>query len=141
MAVIKAVINGREVSLTLRRTLSDVYRINNKPMLAPDNEQSFSFEDIDASDSGRTEDGVMHRSPVRYNVGKWGFEYSSVTEDEKQYMESLFPDEPTFEFTHPDRLDSSLLVTSTCYRSKYSINWFSSKDKVWKKYSFNIIEC
>ena len=124
-----------------KRVLTDLYQINGKSMLAPDNEQSYSFEDIDASDAGRTEDGVMHRSPVRYKVGKWSFSYSSITEEEKQYMESLFPDEPTFEFTHPDRIDSSKLVISTCYRSKYSINWFSSKDGVWKKYSFNIIEC
>ena len=123
------------------RALSDEFKINGKPMYAPDNDMSFGFEDIDSSDAGRTEDGVMHRSPVRYNVGKWSFKYASLTEAEKQYMESLFPDAPTFEFTHPDRINSSESVTSTCYRSKYSLSWYNAKKGVWKNYTFNIIEC
>lgn len=123
------------------RVLSNEFMINGKPMYAPDSDTTFEFEDIDSSDAGRTEDGVMHRSPVRYNVGKWGFKYSSLTEAEKRYMESLFPDEPTFEFTHPDRIDSSVSVVSTCYRSKYSLSWYNAKKGVWKNYTFNIIEC
>lgn len=123
------------------RALSDKFKINGKPMYAPDNDMSFGFEDIDSSDAGRTEDGVMHRSPVRYNVGKWGFKYSSLTEAEMQYMESLFPNAPTFEFTHPSRLNSSASVVSTCYRSKYSLSWYNAKKGVWKNYTFNIIEC
>lgn len=125
----------------MSRTLTDKFKINGIPMYAPDNEMSFSFEDIDSSDSGRTEDGVMHRSPVRYKVGTWSFSYAFLSEEEKQYMESLFPNEPTFVFTHPSRTDSSQLEETVCYRSKYSISWYSARKGRWRNYKFNIIEC
>ena len=125
----------------MAKVLTDLFKINGKPIYAPDNDLSFSFEDIDSSEAGRTEDGVMHRSPVRFNVGKWSFKYSSITEEEMRYMESLFTDDATFEFTHPDRLDSSKAVTSTCYRGKYSLSWYNATKGIWKNYTFNIIEC
>lgn len=45
----------------MARAKTDCYQIDGQPMLAPDTDASFSFSDLDASDSGRTEDGVMHR--------------------------------------------------------------------------------
>lgn len=123
------------------RTLTTKFKINGKPMYAPDNDMGFSFEDIDSSDSGRTEDGVMHRSPVRFKVGTWEFKYSSLTEEEVQYMESLFPDAANFQFTHPSRKNSNESEVSTCYRTKYSLSWYNVKKGIWKNYTFNIIEC
>lgn len=125
----------------MARTLTNLFQINGKPIYAPDNDMSFSFEDIDSADAGRTEDGVMHRSPIRYKVGTWNFKYASLTNAELQYLESLFPDSATFQFTHPSRKNPTKMETSTCYRSKYSLSWYSSKKGVWKNYTFNIIEC
>ena len=123
------------------KRVTDLFQVNGRPMYAPDNEQNHNFEDIDSSDAGRTEDGVMHRSPVRYKVGKWEFRYSQITEEEKNYMESLFPDTATIQFTHPDRKDASKSVTTKCYRSKYSADWYDARKGVWRNYAFNIIEC
>lgn len=115
--------------------------INGVPMLVPDSEVGVSYEDLDSADSGRDESGAMHRVPVRYKVGSWSFSYNHLTEAEKQYMESLFPDAADFEFTHPDRLDASVSVTSRAYRSKYSISWKNARTGMWNNYGFNIIEC
>lgn len=115
--------------------------INGVPMLVPDSEVGVSYEDLDSADSGRDESGAMHRVPVRYKVGSWSFSYNHLTETEKQYMESLFPDAADFEFTHPDRLDASVPVTSRAYRSKYSISWKNARTGLWNNYGFNIIEC
>lgn len=123
------------------RTLTNLYLIDGKPIFAPDNEQSYSYEDIDSADAGRTEDGYMHRAVVRYKVGKWEFSYAYITEEDKQYIESLFGDRPTFEFTRPDRYDSTKTVTTTCYRSKYSLSWYNAIKGQWRNYTFNIIEC
>lgn len=123
------------------RAKTELFKINGKPMLVPDEEMAVSYEDLDSSDSGRDESGYMHRIPVRYKVASWPFMYSSLTEEEKQYMESLFPDAPDFEFTHPDRLDASKSVVSRCYRSKYGISWKNAITGDWRNYSFNIIEC
>lgn len=123
------------------RATTDKFKINGQPMLAPDAEVGFSYEDLDTDDSGRDEGGYMHRIVARYKVGSWSFKYSNLTEEEKAYMEGLFPNEPSFDFTHPDRLDASKSIVSTCYRSKYSIDWFNAKTGHWRNYGFNIIEC
>lgn len=123
------------------RAKTELFKINGQPMLVPDEEMAVSYEDLDSSDSGRDESGVMHRVPVRYKVASWPFMYSSLAEEEKQYMESMFPDSPDFEFTHPDRLDASKSVVSRCYRSKYGISWKNAATGEWRNYSFNIIEC
>ena len=83
----------------------------------------------------------MHRYPVRYKVAKWSFSYSHLTEEERQYMESLFPDAPNFTFHHPSKVDARKLITSNCYRSKFSISWFNADKGLWSGYGFHIIEC
>ena len=123
------------------RNTTELFMINGKPMLVPDSEVGVSYEDLDSADSGRDESGVMHRIPVRYKVSSWSFSYSHLTEAEKQYMENLFPEDADFEFTHPDRLDASILVSTCAYRSKYGISWKNARTGLWSNYSFNIIEC
>lgn len=123
------------------RSKTDLFKINGVPMLAPDADFGASYEDLDSADAGRDESGVMHRSVVRYKVGSWNFSYSNLTDEEKQYMESLFPDAATFQFTHPSRLDASVPETHKCYRSKYSISWKNAVTGTWSGYGFNIIQC
>lgn len=110
-------------------------------MIIPDAGVSFSYEDIDESSSGRDESGYMHRYVARYRVGKWSFSFASLTEEEKQYLEILIPDAPTFSFTCPSRENSDFLETMTCYCSKVQTSWYNAKAGVWKNYKFNIIQC
>lgn len=124
-----------------RRIKYNSYLINNVPILAPDNEIGESYEDIDAPDTGRDETGTMHRTVVRYKVGKWSFNYDLMTKADYKYMESIFPDVGEFQFTRPSRRDPDVLVTTKCYRSKYDLAYFSPKRGMWKNYKFNIIEC
>lgn len=121
--------------------LSKLFYINGEPMVQPDEEPTFSFEDLDSSDSGRDESGVMHRFMIRAKVGSWSFSYAYLTEAEKQYMENLFGEDSMFLFTRPDRVNSDKMITTECYRSKYSISWKNARTGLWKNYKFNIIEC
>lgn len=123
------------------RSKTDLFKINGVSMLAPDAQVAASFEDLDSADSGRDESGVMHRIPVRYKVGSWSFSYDHLTEEEKNYMESLFPDQADFEFTHPDRKDSNKAVTCRAYRSKYALSWVNARTGLWQGYGFTVIEC
>ena len=120
---------------------SDLFQVNGIPMIAPSAGVGISYEDLDDASSGRDEAGVMHRFVARYDVGKWSFSFSSITEEEKNYLESVFPKSPTFQFTHPSAEDSEILVTDTCYRSKRDMSWYNAKTGVWKNYKFNIIQC
>lgn len=123
------------------RATTQLYLINGRPMLVPDADVQESYEDLDSADAGRDESGVMHRIPVRYKVGAWSFTYSHLTEEEKRYMESLFPDAAVFTFTHPDRRDASVQVSQPAYRSKYAISWRNARTGLWSNYGFTIIQC
>lgn len=123
------------------RSLTQLFQVNGKPMLAPDEEISVSYEDIDGADAGRDQAGFMHRSMLRSKVPSWNFTYSSLTEEEKNYMESLFGDGDTFEFTHPAREDASVAEQTQCYRSKYTICWKSARNGLWSNYGFTVIAC
>lgn len=123
------------------RATTNLFTINGKPMLVPDEEVAVNYEDLDSSDSGRDESGVMHRVVARYKVASWKFSYAHLTEEEKQYMESLFPDAPTFTFGHPSRTDAAVKETSECYRSKYGISWKNASTGLWSGYSFSVIQC
>ena len=123
------------------RAYSSEFFVNGQPMLVPDEEVQHNYEDLDDASSGRDESGVMHRTVVRYKVGSWSFSYSHLTEEEKQYMENIFPEEPDFVFTHPSRLNATLSEDTRCYRSKYSLSWKNSRTGLWSGYGFNVIEC
>ncbi len=121
------------------RTTTDLFLVNNIPMLVPDENVEISAEDIDASDSGRDESGVMHRFVVRRGVRKWTFSYAYLTEEEYRYMESLFAGVDIFRFTFPDREGKS--QTAMAYRSKHGILWHSAATGQYRNYSFSIVEC
>lgn len=123
------------------RSVTQAFLINGRPMLAPDEEVSVSYEDIDAADAGRDQAGFMHRSVVRCKVPSWNFSYAFLTEEEKNYMEGLFGEESTFTFTHPSRQNAAVSEQTQCYRSKYGIRWKSAKTGLWSGYSFTVIAC
>jgi len=122
------------------RSKTDLFTVNGLPMLAPDAEVAVSYEDLDAADAGRDQNGKLHRSVVRYKVASWTFRYDSLTEEERQYLESLFPDAPTFRFGHPSRADAGVQEITECYRSKYGISWRSARTGLWKGCGFTVIE-
>ena len=125
----------------MARVKTDLFKINGEPMFAPDTDIDFSYEDLDDADSGRDESGYMHRVVIRYKVMSGSFVFTHISEEDKNYMERLFPDEPDFEFTHPSRLDANVPETTRCYRSKYGISWHNARTGLWRNYKFNIIEC
>lgn len=123
------------------REKSNLFQVNGMPLLVPDAQVGMSYEDIDSSDSGRDESGVMHRIPVRYKVASWSFSYDHLTEEERQYMENIFPDSADFSFTHPSRKDATVSEVSRAYRSKCSISWKNARTGLWNNYGFSVIMC
>lgn len=115
------------------------YKVNGKPLLVPDADVSLSFADLDSSDSGRDESGVMHRIVVRHRVGTWGFNYASLTAEEYKYMRALFEGKSEFAFTYRD-LDG-YLVETRAYCSNDSITYHNARLGLYKNFKFNIIEC
>ena len=120
---------------------TNLFLINGKPLIVPDADVEWSYEDLDSSESGRDESGYMHRIVTRYKVMSVSFSFSNITTEEMEYMESLFENAPDFEFTRPSRTDAGKTVASRCYRSKYGIAWKNARTGLWSNYKFNIIEC
>lgn len=120
------------------RAYSTMYTIDGSPMLEPDEEVSLSFSDLDASDSGRTEDGVMHRVVVREKVATFGFSYAILDKEDYAYLESLMTGKAEFTFGYigPDGQTRSV----TAYCSKTSIV-LKNRGGLYKNYKFNIIQC
>lgn len=117
------------------------FKVDGVAMFAPDADMDFSFEDLDAPDSGRDESGVMHRIVVRYKVGTWSFEYNGITDTELTQMEAMFANKAQFTFTHPVVGSSNTTADTTAYRSKFGVKWHNSTLGLWRNYKFNIIEC
>lgn len=124
----------------MRETV-DFYKVDGVPMPVPDADPEFTFTDLDASDSGRDESGIMHRIVVRERVGSWSFAYSELTDADYAALLALFAGKATFAFTHPKPGSSRETEVSTCYCSNYSITWRNARTGRWRNCKFNIIEC
>ena len=119
----------------------DFYQVDGQPMPAPDEEPEFSFADLDASDSGRDESGVMHRIVVREKVGTWSFSYAHLSDEDLAYLRNLFAGKAQFTFTHPVFGSSNATETCTAYMSQYRAVWKNQRTGQWRNFKFNIIQC
>ena len=115
-------------------TLTELYQIDGKAMLAPDAQLKMSFEDLDSPDSGRDESGVMHRFMVRRKVGSWSFRYSRLTAAEYEYMQSILPQTGCFLFTYPGG-------SCTAYLSGFTVIWEGVETGCYRDLAFRIIQC
>ena len=115
------------------------YQIDGKQMLVPDADVALSYSDLDSSDSGRDESGIMHRIVVRERVATWGFNYSKLSAEEFKYMRSLLAGKADFTFTYRN-LDG-VLVQTRAYCSNDSITYHNARLGLYQNFKFNIIEC
>ena len=115
------------------------FMVADKALLIPDEGVEVKQTDLDSSDTGRDESGIMHRQVVRRRVRTWSFVYSHLTSEEYQYMESLFNGQDQFEFTFPNPDGSTGKCNAYCSNNSITIN--NIRTGIYKNYKFNIIEC
>ena len=120
------------------RSYSTQYTIDGSPLLEPDEEAELSFTDLDASDSGRTEDGVMHRIVVREKVATFGFSYAVVDREDYAYLEGLLAGKAEFAFGYVGSDGQTHSVTAYCSKTSLVLK---SRGGLYKNYKFNIIQC
>lgn len=116
------------------------FLIDDKPLLYPDQNVEISENDLDASDTGRDQDGILHRIVVREGVRTWGFTYSVLDYEDYNYIRSLFKGKPTFIFSFLNT-DTRKIEKVTAYCSKKSITLRNARTHAYKNLKFNIIEC
>ena len=115
------------------------YLLEGQPMLIPDADVTITGTDLDASDAGRDESGVMHRIRVRKRVKTWGFQYFALTKEEYQYLQELLSRNAVFDFTHT--LPDGTRETCRAYCSNDSISYQNARLGLYRNFRFNIIAC
>lgn len=120
------------------RSYDAVYKIDGTPLLTPDEDVEVSLSDLDASDSGRDESGIMHRIVVREKVKTFGFAYAVLDSVDYVYLLNLFAGKQTFTLSYPE---NGAVKTCTAYCSKVSGALHNQKTGLYKNLKFNIIEC
>lgn len=119
---------------------TDLFLIDDMPMLVPDGDVRISVENIVSGDSGRDESGELHRFVARRNVQSWDFVYSQLTREEYAYMEKLFAKKDDFQFTFLSATDGTS-QTATAFRDKHSVLWLSASKGLFRDYRFRISVC
>lgn len=120
------------------RNFCDFFKIDNEPILSPDQDLGVSKQDLDSDGSGRDELGYMHRIPLRERVGTWSLKYSTLNEWEYEYMNKLFEGKPEFDLTI--RIGSKSVETRA-YCSSFKASVRNANKGIYKNVSFSIIEC
>ena len=119
--------------------LFEGFLIDGVPMLVPDADVVMNQSDLDASDAGRDESGVMHRLVVRHRVKSWEFRYAALTGQEYAYMQSLFAGKSQFTFSYPN--EQGQPESCTAYCSNHSITYHNAARDLYSNYRFSVIEC
>ena len=115
------------------------FLIDHQPILVPDEGVQINLEDLDSSESGRDESGVMHRVVLREKVRKYSLPYGTLSQEDYVYLMSLFAGKPTFEVEKRD--PDGKRVTFTAYCSKVGISLYNKRTGLYKNLTLNIIEC
>ncbi len=120
------------------RSFYHYFKIDKKPILAPDQDLVISEQDLDAEGSGRDELGYMHRILLRERVGRWSLNYSTLSEKEYDYMNGLFEGKPEFDL---EIRRGSQKIQTKGYCSSLKASLHDGVKGIYKKVSFTIIEC
>ena len=115
------------------------FQINGKPILVPDADVVWEYNDLDSDESGRDESGVMHRIVLRESVRKCSLPYAVLTQEEYLYMRSLLDGKSQFEVRYRDH--SGNVVQMNAYHSNHSITVHNARTGLYKNYKISIIEC
>lgn len=115
------------------------FLIDGQPILLPDAGIQINLEDLDSSESGRDESGVMHRVVLREKVRKYSIPYSTLTLEEYRYMLSLVSGKAAFRVTK--REPDGQVAEFDAYCSKVGIKLLNKRIGLYKSLTLNIIEC
>lgn len=119
--------------------LFDDFRVDGMAMPIPDRDVELNVSDLDDSDSGRDESGVMHRIVARYGVRSWAFSYSLLTMEEYRYLQALFQGKSRFVFTFRDAAGREQSCWAYCSSHRAVLG--DLKLGLVKSVKLSIIEC
>lgn len=121
------------------RQKTQIFQVNGMPLLVPDGNVEILAEDLLSPESGRDESGALHRFVLRPSLLSWQFSYRTLTQEEKEYLENLFPEGEPFSFSYP--AGDGTQTQSLCYRTDREITWRNARTGLWQDCGFRIVQC
>ena len=121
--------------------LDDRWAVNGTPIYTPSSSIQISHESIQSSDTGRTEDGVMHIDWVRTNMVKVNMAWSHLTGKEVAFLEQLMQGKE-FTLTYFDkgaRHTASVYVSKVTYK-KVTDALYASEGGLYSDIAIDAIE-
>lgn len=123
------------------RRLSETWKINGKPIYAPDPDTSISRTKLADENSGRSDDGMMHINYIRTGMHKVEIKYSALSAEEWKYMLDLLDESPEeMALTYLDPQNG--VSTIRCYSGDDAGSLYSSVlyGGLYRNCTFNCIE-
>lgn len=117
------------------------WAVNGTPIYVPAPGTKVSHESIQSSDTGRTEDGVMHIDWVRTNMVKVSMSWKYLTGNEVAYLENLMQGKE-FTLTYFDKGGShqANVYVSTLNYQKEADDMYENEGGLYSSISANAIE-
>lgn len=115
------------------------WQVNGVPIYTPAKDTKITYDSVAASETGRTEDGVMHIAWVRRQITKIQLLYPVMTTAEGKHLLGLLQGKE-FEFTYPDPVLGSRTIQAYASNSSYSEYNDTLYGGLLTKVSINIIE-
>lgn len=120
-------------------TLDDRWKVDGNAIYTPSKDTKIEYDSVAASESGRTEDGVMHIAWVRRRIAKVHLVYPAMTAAEAEYLLNLLQGKE-FTFTYPDPAFGIQTVQAYASNSDYKYYTDGFGQTMVKDVSINIIE-
>lgn len=117
------------------------WKVNNTPFYIPGRNMKIDHESIQASDSGRTEDGYMHIDWVRTNLIKTFLKWSYLTGNEVEYLENLMQGkEFTLTYYDKGKVHTADVYVSKLTYTKYSDALYANEGGLYTDIAADAIE-
>lgn len=112
------------------------WAVNGTPIFVPSAGIEIEHSNLAGSNSGRTEDGVMHIDWIRRDLRKVKLNYKAMTSDELNTLIGLMQGQE-YSFTFKDR---GTAQTMQAYSSECSYTYYSQELDIYTDVSINAIE-
>lgn len=119
--------------------LDNQWKVDGVAIYTPSAKTEIIHDSLADSDSGRTEDGIMHIAWVRRDIVKISMVYPAMTKEELKYIMDKVQGK-VFAFTYPDPVLG--LRTINCYTSNHSYEYYSDAvyGGLFTNVTFSVIE-
>ena len=119
--------------------IDSAWQVDGTSIYTPSKDTKIEYDSLAASESGRTEDGIMHIAWVRRQIVKINLVYPVMTKSEAAHLLSLLQGKE-FSFTYPDPVLGSRTISAYASNSNYDYHTDAVGNGLLTNVSINIIE-